>query len=152
MLRNKGFTIIELMVVIAVVGLLAALTIGGFRSTFEKTRLDEDKNKIRAFYQRTNRYAITDGWDYKMEIDRDGEFLRCTKDTPASTTKDSIGLRPELDLIFAGAKSPIVLTVNANGTVDDDDNIRTFRVGDSETGDTLIFYISPLGIMEVEKK
>lgn len=151
MIRNKGFTVIEVMVVVVVIGVVTAITVGGFKITFDKSRLKQSGNEVVAFYQRTNRYATTDGWDYKIEIDRNNEFLRCMKDSPSATTKDSIGLRSELDLNFAGGKSPIVLTVNADGTVNDDDSIRQFKILDTETGrDSLLFYISPIGVMEVQ--
>ncbi len=150
MKKIKGFTLIELLVVVTIIGILAGIGIYYFRGLFERQRLEEAKNEVVAFYQRTNRYATTDGEDYKLEIDENNNFLRCMKASAATTTKDLLGLRPELDLQHGGGV--ITFTVNSNGTVDDDSGIRAFNVTDSELGKTIKFYISPLGIMEVEVK
>ncbi|MCK4321372.1 prepilin-type N-terminal cleavage/methylation domain-containing protein [candidate division WOR-3 bacterium] len=151
MIRNKGFTLIELLVVIVVIGVLSGVGIYYFRGLFVRQRLEESKNEVIAFYQRTNRYATTDGEDYKIEVDKQNEFLRCMKASAATVTKDSLGLRQGLDLEHNGGAT-ITFTVNADGTVDDDDNERDFTVTDAEIGKTIEFYISPLGIMEVEVK
>ena len=151
MIRNKGFTLIELLVVIVVIGVLSGVGIYYFRGLFVRQRLEETKNEVIAFYQRTNKYATTDGEDYKIEVDRQNEFLRCMKASAATVTKDSLGLRQGLDLEHSGGAT-ITFTVNADGTVDDDDNERDFTVTDAEIGKTIEFYISPLGIMEVEVK
>jgi prepilin-type N-terminal cleavage/methylation domain-containing protein len=147
--RKKGFTLIELMVVIVVIGVLAGIGIYYFRGLFVRQRLEETKNDVIAFYQRTNRYATTDGADYKIEVDRQNEFIRCMIAQAAATTRDSLGIRSGLDLEHTGGGT-ITFTVSADGTVDDDDDIREFTIEDNDINKTIKFYISPLGIMEAE--
>lgn len=151
MIRRKGFTLIELMVVIVVIGVLAGIGIYYFRGLFVRQRLEESRNEVIAFYQRTNRYATTDGADYKLEVDKQNEFLRCMIAQAVATTKDSLGLRQGLDLEHTGGAT-ITFNVNPDGTVDDDDNIRKFTITDSEIGKLIEFYISPLGVIESEVK
>ncbi len=112
-------------------------------------KVEEAMNEVIAFYQRTNRFATTEGADYKLELDKGNEFLRYMLDSPTASTEDSLGLRSGLDLDFTGGAT-ITFTVNSNGSVDDDDNIREFSITDSELGKTVYFYISPLGVIESE--
>lgn len=146
---KKGFTLIELMVVIVVIGVLSGIGIYYFRGLFVRQRLEEARNDVIAFYQRTNRYATTDGADYKIEVDRQNEFIRCMIAQPTATTRDSLGIRSDLDLEHTGGGT-ITFTVNSDGTVEDDDNIREFTITDIDLSKTIKFYISPIGVMEAE--
>ena len=147
-MKNKGFTIIELMVVIVIAGILLLLAIPAFRGVFAKSRLEEAGNEIFAFYQRVNRYATSEGVNYVLEVKSDKDSLRCMKEGGVGIARDAIGLRNGLDLTGA----VITFTVQSDGFVIDDDGTRHFSIYDSDTGDSLAFYISPLGVMEVNRK
>ena len=111
MKSKKGFTLIELLVVIVVIGVLSGIGIYYFRGLFVRQHLEETRNDVIAFYQRTNRYATTDGEDYKIEVDRQNEFIRCMIDQASATTKDSLGIRSDLDLEHT-VGGTITFTVN----------------------------------------
>jgi prepilin-type N-terminal cleavage/methylation domain-containing protein len=146
-MKKKGFTIIELIVVIVIAGILSLLAIPAFRGLFVKSRLEETRNDVIAFYQMVNRYATSEGVNYILEVDAGVDSLRCMKEGLA-TVRDRIGLRSGLDLTGA----TITFTVQSDGFVRDNDGVRNFSIYDSDTRNTLAFYISPLGVMEVNKK
>lgn len=150
-MKNKGFTVIELIVVIIIIGLLTMFSIPAFRGLFAKSRLEESRNNIVAFYQAVHRYATASGVDYILEVDKSNATFRCMKDLPATEVRDSLRLGTGLSVNHAGAVS-ITFTFEPDGFVEDDDNIRRFAVYDTDTRDSLTFYISPLGVMEVVKK
>jgi len=150
--KRKGFTLIELLVIIVIIGTLAGTGIYYFRGLFVRQRLEETMNNVRAFYQRTTRYATTTGENYRIELDRSNEFIRCLRDTTAVSTEDSVGLVPGLDLDFAGGDATITFTIKVSGIVEDNNNIRDFSIYDSDSKDSILFYISPLGEMEARIK
>ena len=145
-MKNKGFNIIELLVVIVIMGVIAAISVFSYRSLFSRSRLEETVNEVRAFYEGVNRRAVTQGYSYIIQMDRENDFLEYVNS--GGTRQDSLGFREELDLDFDGGANIIRLIVYVDGFVRDEDGIRDFRILDDESGRTANFYISPLGVME----
>ena len=145
-MKNKGFNIIELLVVIVIMGLLASIAVFSYRSLFSRSRLEETVNEVRAFYEGVNRRAVTLGYAYIIQMDRENEFLEYVNS--GGTRQDALILREELDLDFEGGDNVIRLIVYVDGFVRDEDGVRDFRVIDVESGRTANFYISPLGVLE----
>jgi type IV pilus assembly protein PilA len=54
--KNKGFTLIELMIVVAIIAILAALAIPNFLSFVVKTRRTEVKTNLEAIYKAQSSY------------------------------------------------------------------------------------------------
>jgi prepilin-type N-terminal cleavage/methylation domain-containing protein len=146
-MKIKGFTIIELIVVILVMGILTAISLFSYRSLFSKSRLEETMNEVRAFYEGINRKAVTEGYKYTLQIDRNDDYLRYISSD--GSNRDSLILREDLDLNFLGGINPISLTVHVDGFVKDEHDVRDFSLKDEKTGDSASFYISPLGVLEV---
>lgn len=149
-MKNRGFTIVELMVVIVIIGILFTLGIPSFRRVFGQSRLEQAGNEVVAFYQRVNRFATSEGVNYLLEIDVTDDRLRCIKEGTGAV-RDIAEIGSRLDLSDSAGVN-ITFTVEADGFVRDNDGIREFEIYDSTTEKTLMFYISPLGVMEVNKK
>ncbi|MCH4027302.1 MAG: type II secretion system GspH family protein [Lachnospiraceae bacterium] len=61
--KNKGFTLGELLIVVAIIGVLVAISIPIFTSQLEKAREATDAANIRSQYAEVMAEAITDGGD-----------------------------------------------------------------------------------------
>jgi prepilin-type N-terminal cleavage/methylation domain-containing protein len=146
-MKNKGFNIIELIVVISIIGLLSAVGVFSYRGLFKRSQLERTMNEIRGFYEGVNRGAVTEGYKYILQLDRENESFKYIGSN--SGKKDSLILEENLDLDFPGEDNPIRLIVHVDGFVNDVDTVRDFSVVDNETGNSISFYISPLGAMEV---
>ena len=60
-LNKKGFTLAELLVVVAIIGVLVAISIPIFTSQLEKAKEATDAANIRAAYAEVSTEALTDG-------------------------------------------------------------------------------------------
>ncbi len=147
-MKKKGFTIIELMVIIVIIGLLTGISLFSYRSLFASSKLEEMANEIRAFYEGVNKKAVTEGYRYTIYLDRENEFLKYV--STEGSKQGSLVLPEGLNLDFAGGVNPVRLTVYVDGFVKDKDDIRDFSVKNGESGKSLDFYISPLGVLEVK--
>lgn len=63
MKRQTGFTLIEVMVVVVILGILAAVVVPNIMDEPEKARINKAKQDIRAIEEALNRYKL-DNFDY----------------------------------------------------------------------------------------
>jgi prepilin-type N-terminal cleavage/methylation domain-containing protein len=150
-MKDRGFTIIELIVVIIIAGILVAIAMPAFRNLFAKSRLEEARNQVIGFYQGAHRYATTTGVDYVLQVDETNGRFRCLADTTSAVARDSLVLCSGLDLSH-GAAGSLSFILQPDGFVRYTDTLTRFSITDEKTGNLLEFYISPLGTVEVEKK
>ena len=68
--RGRGFTIMEMLIVIAVIAVLAAIAIPVFSSSLHKAKVAADIANVRAYYaELQTEYLLTE--EYRADIDDD---------------------------------------------------------------------------------
>jgi prepilin-type N-terminal cleavage/methylation domain-containing protein len=73
--KQKGFTLVELMIVVAIIGILAAVAIPKFAQMLEKSREGATKGNLGAIRSAvSNYYADQQGW-YPVTLDSVSYFL-----------------------------------------------------------------------------
>lgn len=60
-LKRKGFTLIEMVVVILIVGILSSLALPNYRRSVERARVAEAQTLLRAIYDSCERFAWENG-------------------------------------------------------------------------------------------
>jgi type IV pilus assembly protein PilE len=124
--RNKGFTLMELAIVIAIVGILAAIAYPTYTSSVQKGRCADAidsllslSGRMEEFYMNDDTYAnatvvnttSSEGW-YTMAIDNADAFIYTISATPVDTsqmtlTLDSLGQKGETSGAAAGPSSAV---------------------------------------------
>ena len=141
-IRNrKGFTLVELMIVVAIIGILAAIAIPNFLNFRLKAKTSEAKSNLGAI--RSTSVAYYAEWDtyvgdqtYTPEGSRTGNGQKVPWIT---TTRFSIlGFSPEGDVYFdynlEGSDYPtLVFTAHAAGDLDADGSLSTFEISSGTT-------------------
>jgi type IV pilus assembly protein PilA len=113
---KKGFTLIELMIVVAIIGILAAIAIPNFLKFQAKSKMSEAKTNLGAIY--------TGQLSYFGEQNRYGDF-NAINWNPAGTPRYHFALGAWADVdnvnrgaLIALAPEPTTWTANINNAVD----------------------------------
>ena len=139
MLRNKkGFTLIELMIVVAIIGILAAIAIPNFLKFQAKSKQSEAKTNLKAVYTaetsyfgENNTYAAfsTANWEpvgvsrYAFSIDGGTTIIGATPPTGADWTDSA--------LVPGGGPPYTNFSAAANGNIDNDTDVDTWMINDA---------------------
>ena len=70
--NKKGFTLLELLVVVLIIGILASIALPQYRSVVRKARVAEAKITLRALSDAADRYILQHGgsnWDSLEDLD-----------------------------------------------------------------------------------
>jgi type IV pilus assembly protein PilA len=137
---SKGFTLVELMIVVAIIGILAAIAIPNFLNFRLKAKTSEAKSNLGAI--RSTEVAYFAEWNIYIDNqalvpnDRTAAGTRAQKAAWTTTSKFSIlGFAPEGNVYYSysldDTAEASAFTANAVGDLDDDGVLSTYSVNES---------------------
>jgi len=146
-LRNrKGFTLVELMIVVAIIGILAAIAIPNFLNFRLKAKTSEAKSNLGAI--RSTEVAYYAEWStwvgaqaFVPILNRSGNDFKEPWTNGGSISRFSIlGFAPEGNVFFSydleGTSWPVGsagFTSNAQGDLDTDGSIANYKITSNDT-------------------
>ena len=151
---QKGFTLIELMIVVAIIGILAAIAIPNFLSYQAKARQSEAKTNLggvyvseTAFFGEQGEYGNFTQIGYTLGSVSNAACSVCryTYRIGASASTTAIGAvatattitgttTPNTEGAVAGVNGGGSFTVSAAGNIDSDAAVDSWHVSDAKTG------------------
>jgi prepilin-type N-terminal cleavage/methylation domain-containing protein len=101
-LNKKGFTLVEIMIVVAIIGLLAAIAIPSFVSARTKSQTNACINNLRQIDGAKDQYALENDNGAPAMADLVPEFIKKTPDCPGGGTYTISGLGADPVCTVAG--------------------------------------------------
>jgi type IV pilus assembly protein PilA len=78
--NNKGFTLAELLIVVAIIAILVAIAIPVFSGATNRAEVSKDLANVRAYVaEQTVSQMVADGWDGTVSISKAGIAALCSE-------------------------------------------------------------------------
>ena len=118
---NKGFTLIELMIVVVIIGILAALAIPRFMASTTKSKQSEAKQLLKQVYvmQRAYRQEYDTYW---------GNGITADAANPNNFSRIGVQVMTTSRYTYTIVSDATTFTVTATGNLDDDATIDTWTI------------------------
>ena len=119
-MNKKGFTLAELLIVVAIIAVLVAIAIPVFSSNLEKSKESTDMANIRSAYAEVTAAWLTDNEAHEATVP-----LKSKTTDWKSSDEDKIAGVSGKELIGTTSKTQVKVTITADGVVKFDDKTAT---------------------------
>ncbi len=110
---NKGFTLMEMLIVVAIIAVLIAIAIPIFTSQLEKSREAADAANIRSAYAEVTANYLSDNKAHSIDVACSSNF----GDWKSDPEMKIANIKASEVLSGSGSSSPVKVAVDASGNV-----------------------------------
>ena len=87
-MRSKGFTLVEILVVVVIMAIVISLAVLSIGTTGRDTQLDEESRRIEGLVDILHERALLEGRDFGLRIEPDGLRIRGVRPEPRPLAHD----------------------------------------------------------------
>jgi prepilin-type N-terminal cleavage/methylation domain-containing protein len=116
--RNNGFSLLEVLIVIVVLGILSAIGVANYNSYARSVRMKEVSNRIAQLFQETSARAVNRGTSFTIDFklnqeagvdltlsgDGTSEDIRLENDAELTAVTDTAGVRSSITFNARGRR------------------------------------------------